>query len=962
MLLSPSSLPVERLSYRNLLLSRSYIYIYMIIIICYSSHFATAQTLCSQIANINHTVTLSGTYNDHVVWSNRVILINGNVIFNKGIYFNNCTIKVVSNALITISESPAGFNYSTRILNSRICASSCNTMFEGFLVNPRRNLVLTNSVIEDAKYAITASNGSTLSLENNNFLRNFIGIRLRKLNTAYPSNVLFNRFSNNLFNCYEPLNLTIYHTSTGTGTNRSYVGLDVLDMISESIGFNANTPNQFRDLHIGMKIQSSSVSIENCSFENMIQLLHHDATDYAVAGYGIESNNSYVQIEGLGIGPTSTSTFQNCDVNQIRSVNDNKLHVTNCKIEFNKDVNDQIQVVHDGIWVYGGENIDLQLYSNNIIYQELKEPLASRYFTNTIIKIENTKIQSGRLENNQMFYNCILCQVPAQDKLVGIYMVNCPRPSSGFSIRNQVIDRWDYLAPMIHIANCYGLNIYDNPILRWNVLLSQGQNPKPVLLIDGGGDHQIFNNHIIGYHKNGAESIGIKISGSVRDSLCANSQYITNTGVLVEGASTGFNMAENKFENLGRGLYYVNGTLTMRRNEHKGNFWSGAFVNEEARHDGQTYPVNVYTSKRNNYGTSTKYWPIPLTPDNDQWFINRNRFENENLIGCPVLPGPYLDHWTPFLDEDFENITNPVQRWQLYKDFYRYVVDNNFQDSLSLLEPIFEYIEDSTTVPAFVSCMSEIEEIYSINDTLLVQLEAILDSLEIKDTILADIEVLIAQSTEDWTDSLQDQRNVILGELQVLEDEMDSVKHLIQTNQAASLISSRDCLDNLSEEFEHEADEKFCLQMLLKYFEADTFDISEIDQLEEIANSCINDKGNIVLLAQALLPDSMQFYRNTLWNCSESQALFVNSDQESMKTTNIYPNPVIDHLYLNNLEEAPKTIEVIDLKGKVLISIRGQNTNPPMIDVKSLLPGYYLLQRTTKSGEKIITRFIKSQQ
>ena len=934
----------------------------MICIICFIENKALSQTLCSQFANTSHTVTLNGIYNDHVVWSNRVILVEGNVIFNKGVFFNNCTIKVVANALMTFSESPTGFFYSTRILNSKIFSNSCNTMYDGFLLNPRRNFVFTNNIIEDAKYGITASNGSTLTLENNYFSRDFVGIRLSKLSSIYPANDLFNKFSNNVFNCYEPLNQTLYFTSTGTGTNRSYIGLDVQNMIRENIGINATATNVFNDIHIGMKIQNSSVYIENCRFENMVQLLHHDAQEYAVAGFGIQSSNSDTQIKGLGTSPTSTSTFLNCDVNHLRSINDYRLNVTNCSIQFNKDMDDQIQVVHDGIWVYGGAIIDLQLYSNSIHYQELKAPLSGIYQTNTIVKIENSKIQSGRLDNNQIFYNCILCDVPTQEKLVGIQMVNCPKPSYGFSIKNNIIDRWDYLAPMVYIDNCIGISIYDNPVLRWNLLLAQSSNPKPVILIAGGGGHSLINNVITGYHKNGAESIGIKISGSVNDSLCANNQKISNTGVLVEGASTGFNMAENKFENLGRGLYYVYGTLTMRRNEHKANYWTGAFVNEEARHDGQTYPFNVYTSKKNNYGTSTKYWPIPLTPDNDQWFINRNGYENENLIGCPVLPGPYLDHWTPFLDEDFENITNPVQRWQLYKDFYRYVVDNNLQDSLTLLEPVFEYIEDSTTVPTFVSCISEIEKIYSINDTLLLQWKAIIDSLEIKDTILADVEELIAQSTEDWTDSLQDQRNVILGELQVLVDEMDSVKHLIQTNQEASLISSRDCLHNLSEEFEHEADEKFCLQILLKYFESDTFDISEIDQLEEIANSCINDRGNIVLLAQALLPDSIQFYRNTLWNCSESQPLFVNSDHESTKTTNIYPNPVIDHLYLNNLEEAPKTIEVIDLKGKVLISIRDHNTNPPMIDVKSLQPGYYLLQRTTKSGVKIISRFIKSQQ
>jgi len=934
----------------------------MIIIICFSPNFVLAQTLCSQFANSNPTVTLNGTYDNHVVWSNQVIFVSGDVTFKKGVFLNNCMIMVAANSLITISESPTGFNYITRILNSEIFSSSCNSMYQGFLVKPRRNFEFTNNIIEDAIYGITASNGSTLTLVNNHFSRNFVGIRLRNLSGNHPINVLMNRFSNNVFDCYEPLNLTLGLTTTGTATNRSFIGLDVLAMIRENIGMNAAASNVFRDLHIGMKIDQSSVSIENCRFENMVQLLHHDAQEYAVGGFGIESRNSDTQINGLGTSPTSTATFLNCDVNQIRSINDFRLNVTNCSIQFNKDIGDQIQVVHDGIWVEGGDNIDLQIYSNSVNYQELKAPISGTYATNTIVKIENSKILNGRLDNNQIFYNCILCDVPTQEKLVGIQMINCPKPSNGFSIKNNVVDRWDYLAPMIYINNCNGISIIDNPVLRWNLLLAQSSNPKPVILIAGGGGHTLTNNAIIGYHKNGAESIGIKISGSVNDSLCANSQKISNTGVLVEGASTGFNMAENKFENLGRGLHYVNGTLTMRRNEHKANYWTGAFINEEARHDGQTHPFNVYTSKRNNYNTTTKYWPIPLFPDNNRWFVDRSDNEIENLIGCPVLPGPYLDHWNPFLDEDFENITNPVQRWQLYKDFYRYVVDNDLQDNLFDLEPVFQYIEDSTSIPEFVSCISQIEKIYSVSDTLLVDWNALIDSLEVKDTALGEIEELIAQSSEEWADSLQAQRNLLLEEMQDLLDEMDSVKQLMQTNQSALLNSSWECLDNLAEDFEYESDEKFCLQMLLKYFESDSFDISDIDQLEEIANSCINDKGNIVLLAQALLPDSIQFYRNTLWNCSESQPLFVNTDRDAANAAFIYPNPVIDHVYLDNLEQSWKRIEINDLTGKLLISIREQNHNLQMIDVRSLQAGYYFMQLTTNAGEKIISKFVKAKQ
>lgn len=340
----------------------------MIIAMCFNSSDGFSQTLCSQFANTSHTVTLNGTYDDHVVWSHKVILVEGNVVFNKGVYFNHCTIKVASGALLTFSESPTGFNYSTRILNSKIFSSSCATMYSRFRLMPRRNFVFTNNEIEDAVWAITASNGSTLTLEDNQFSRNFIGVRLHHISSTYAPNVLLNKFSGNNFTCISPLNSNVSWTPGNTPTNRSYAGVEIANMsILENFGLNASDVNEFKDLHIGITVQNSDIHIINCSFENMIQLLHQDAQEFAIGGFGVYSQSSTVEIEGLGNGPTSPSTFLNCDVNHIRSLGDRKLIVSNCLFNFNKDVEDQIQVVHEGLWVLQGDDIYLKIYDNAIL-------------------------------------------------------------------------------------------------------------------------------------------------------------------------------------------------------------------------------------------------------------------------------------------------------------------------------------------------------------------------------------------------------------------------------------------------------------------------------------------------------------------------------------------------------------------------------------------------------------------
>ena len=73
----------------------------------------------------------------------------------------------------------------------------------------------------------------------------------------------------------------------------------------------------------------------------------------------------------------------------------------------------------------------------------------------------------------------------------------------------------------------------------------------------------------------------------------------------------------------------------MRLNYHKGNFWQNGSTNTEAKHDGNTFPSNPYYSKKNNYNqTANKYWPSPLIPDNNRWFVDRDNFPNENLSSC----------------------------------------------------------------------------------------------------------------------------------------------------------------------------------------------------------------------------------------------------------------------------------------------------------------------------------------
>ena len=54
----------------------------------------------------------------------------------------------------------------------------------------------------------------------------------------------------------------------------------------------------------------------------------------------------------------------------------------------------------------------------------------------------------------------------------------------------------------------------------------------------------------------------------------------------------------------------------------------------------------------------------------------------------------------------------------------------------------------------------------------------------------------------------------------------------------------------------------------------------------------------------------------------------------------VYPNPTTDKLYVNNLPEKTDIINIINIEGKVVLSLESKNT----IDISKLTKGIYMIQ------------------
>lgn len=931
---------------------------------CSTLNISSYKTLCQDYSNIPHTVTLSGTYNTNQVYGNVVILVNGDCVFNKGLSISGCKIKMAPNVQITFGSGTG----IAQIMNSKIFSNTCNAMHKGIIVAAPRHLRFEGNEIEDGITGLTMNNGSSLQALNNTFNRDFKGIRLINTSTNYASSISITRFSNNTFSCSSPMNQSINFTREFQTTNNSYVGVEVNNIaIKVNLGLSPSTINVFKDLHIGIYAYHSSLMIENCQFKTMKQLLHPVYTDYPIAGYGVLSENqSIVEIKGIGNSPISANTFVDCDVSSIVSLNDKEIKINNCKTNFSKELNVQIQKKHNEVEIRDGKNLLFQSLNNTFSVNKVKAPLVSRFPTNNLMLLENcifeydSKIINCRFEEYGGFID-----EGHLDYLIGLNIKNCENTNYVFDIENNLFARNDYHNIILNLESSknFRLEYPTNKFITQEAFKTD--NVKPSIYVNGGSNHWLWGNEIFFDYNLGNENIGIRINGSPNNFLCSNKPEGMRTGVQVEGSPTGLMVASTSFNYNRTGLWYVNGATTMFTNIHRGNNWAGTFLDMEARHDGGTYNLNRYYSKMNNYNVSSpKYWPNPHTPNNNLWFVNRNGFENEDLTGCVDRFNniPTIGQFDPYLDDDFDLVLNPTQQWDAYKGFYTTVINNNMQASLDSLSPIYTYIINQTNIPTYVASSELLDNIYTISPNDRNALDVVQSNLNLLFTDLREIDSLININTDDEDTTLSVQRALIINTISNVQVSLDSIWALIHIQQTSNATAAMNAVNNLPAVASYEMEEKFAMQMKLKKLIGSQYTVSEVSELYQIATQCINDHGNIVLLAQSLLPDSLQFYRNTLMFCNNQaiQGSISNRVKKADHSISIYPHPISDFIILDGDLHDLLSARIYSLQGELIKSFSKDEVMYKRLNLNLIThSGLYTIALEYNDGSLVYHKFIK---
>jgi len=88
-------------------------------------------------------------------------------------------------------------------------------------------------------------------------------------------------------------------------------------------------------------------------------------------------------------------------------------------------------------------------------------------------------------------------------------------------------------------------------------------------------------------------------------------------------------------------------------------------------------------------------------------------------------------------------------------------------------------------------------------------------------------------------------------------------------------------------------------------------------------------------------------------NCGKKDILGIDNFDPTQLGISVYPNPVLDHIFIESQNEQIEHILLLDLAGKVVVRNNIQ-TNSYRLDLGFIKPGIYILRVTSDYGEKSV--------
>ena len=808
---------------------------------------------------------------------------------------------------------------------------SCQNMWQGITVKNNASFVFENNTIEDAQYAITARQNTTLRIIGNTFHKDWVGVFI---NPDGQSVSIPKGFYDNHFTCGNDNLLPPYSGQSPDPGDKTFAGVYILNAAYFAVGL-PNDPtsvNYMDGIRNGIIAHQATTGVYHQDIQNLIGSSNPSSVPIeSLSGIAIyakecpELRARYNNIQNAYIG--LYSSFSSA------KIKDNDVHVNRW-----------------GTFIGKASNKYIELTGNNITLSSNFPPAAK-----IGIVIDNAE----HYEHLDISSNTIsILDIGTQAYLArAIYLHDC-FPANDATI-NQVSNNSIDISEDAHVIELNDAK--DIPVFSNLVQVSFAENLDFHAGIRLVTSHncRVRDNTLIGIDPlQNSPRNGIELLYSPSTLLCCNDLDEFRTGISINGICNNSSIATTQFHTHYYGIYYLDDATMVGMQDHTGNEW----------HENCT----SWDIKGNNVLPYNKYFvdetqqPFDWTPPD---FVNVENGPTPNCSTWPTCgeewPYPLLTALDSTIASGslgnlpYSNYTT----WMAEQELYRKLSENSSLWQLNSLMSAFKAQRDTADIGSLYPLRLAIDTAWQYDPTLDQQMQSLYTQISDKaDQVDSLYEAFPGNNASDSLAILQ-QISSLLSDIRSLKNtwwtnDSTFVQNIL--NNALPQIASEN--QNVQVSFQPAVNERDFNSYLLQYWQNENvLDSAALSGLYSLASQCHYTGGTAVLRARSLY----EFAQDSIidWDaieiCKTSKKGNTGKTQTSVTYAKIkvFPNPADASVSIQiskdtwQQNEAPN-YQISDLQGKVWQN--GKTSSKVFdLDVSKLPPGAYLLSFTSKEGEVI---------
>lgn len=404
---------------------------------CSTTKTIIVQPCCNLGRNILTLTKISELYPGTNSTSNAIISVNAPLIIDKSFTCSGCKFIMGESQTIELTPSTVGpIITQFQLVNSNVYA--CDKMWDYILApDPKTEIRLESTFIEDGKNAIQSKNGGSIIAFNSTFNKNLNAIVLNNSTSPTISPLIV---YGNTFTCKS--GVTPYTNAGATlkapyTTKNGFSGITFLDVTKANVGDRAQLLNTFELTQHGIYSINSGLLIKNNLFQEIAQPKNTKEKHIA-----IYSRGDIKVPTGLTVGGNlnrENNTFLNCDYG-IVAENNNDLFIA-----YNSFNNINIYAIN---YFKNNDKEDVKIIYNNFTDVSVGVFAYSNTVSTNLIS-NNSLIQSAHGDGVYAGEVAVLISEPSKSA------------SSVYTINNNTI-KW--FAEGIHLSVVQGAKVNNNTI------------------------------------------------------------------------------------------------------------------------------------------------------------------------------------------------------------------------------------------------------------------------------------------------------------------------------------------------------------------------------------------------------------------------------------------------------------------------------------------------------------------